>query len=127
MTTKFQVIDALDALAIEHGESVLKRAIEKRSRRKLETVGRPKRKRWSWSHTMKHVRQQRGLCGICKQVLMFGGNNTHLDHRNPNLVEPDFDRCSNHQALCSRCNLSKGAKSIPAQSKRFGRKYTELV
>jgi len=89
---------------------------------------RPARIKVSASARRDMYARQSGKCGICGQP-MDGGNVSRLDvdHINPELTGPAFNHRSNLRLTHSQCNKSKGALSLPEQSKRYGKTVAEIL
>ncbi len=96
-------------------------------RRRLETDVRPPRVRFSWGEYKRLYEQQRGICPLCQETMPFIRGKIEMDHINVNLTGEAYNSRSNRQVVCTSCNKEKGALSIPAQAKRYGKPMTEIL
>lgn len=110
-----------------YGRSRCNRVMREHLHKRLDVADRPERKRFPWGEYKRLYEQQRGRCGICKQTLALIRGLVEMDHINPNLTGEAFNARSNRQVVCVGCNRSKGALSIPAQAKRYGKPMAELL
>ena len=72
-------------------------------------VARRRRDRQDW--LLACIKEQDWLCARCKSPLPSKLSDVHLDHKTP-LMHGGSSARENLQALCARCNLSKGTKAL---------------
>jgi 5-methylcytosine-specific restriction endonuclease McrA len=120
------LIEQLDRLTAEYGESAFSYALQLRKRRRLENRRRSQRKRFAWSKYQKLYRRQRGICPLCRKEMVLLNGEVEIDHRDPNRAE-GFNDDENLQLTHRRCNREKSSRSVYRQAKRMGRNMTELL
>jgi 5-methylcytosine-specific restriction endonuclease McrA len=120
------LIDELDRLTAEYGESTFRYALELRNRRRLENRRRTPRKRFAWSKYQKLYRKQRGICPLCRKEMVLLNGEVEIDHKDPNRAS-GFNDDDNLQLTHRRCNRSKSSRSVYKQSKQLGRNMAEFL
>ena len=115
---------ALRALREEHGTSEFDRAVKKMMKERLSNYSREKRKQFPERVRLKIYGKQGARCQICGDHIP-DIKLMEIDHVDPN--RQDFNTISNLQGLCRGCNREKGAKSVMAQTKFYGKTAKEIL
>ena len=92
---------------IEYGREYIRRP-EVRERRRQTQQARRTQFRERLRLIVAFAIRQRGLCGLCHQILPEDIDNLHLDHIEP-ITSGGVDEPGNMHLTCRSCNLAKGA------------------
>jgi 5-methylcytosine-specific restriction endonuclease McrA len=103
--------------------SMTQRVLRHNANRRIENTGREKRKQLSPAKKAKLYAKQDGRCDECREPFPIRALEDH--HRDPN--RQDFNADKNWALLCHACHKEKGALSVLAQSKKFGKSFTDIV
>jgi 5-methylcytosine-specific restriction endonuclease McrA len=126
-STRVQMlINRLDELKVEFGESAFRRALQMISRRRLENRNREHRRRFSWSKYQFLYQLQKGKCPLCGELMPLLKGEVEIDHKDPNR-EKDFNNDDNLQLTHRRCNRWKSSLSIYEQAKKARKNMIQCV
>ncbi len=128
MTRIEELVQRLSTLQDEFGRFTFDQALKTVRRRKLLTPQgeRPRRKRFSWSKYESLYQKQRGICPLCKRVMVLLRREVEIDHLDPNRQQ-GFNDDDNLQLTHRRCNRKKSSRSVYEQAKKTNRSIMELV
>jgi len=126
MTRLEVLIEHLDKLKAEFGDFAFRRALRIVGRRRLENRDREHRKRFGWPKYQSLYQRQRGVCPLCKEVMVLFRGEVEIDHKNPNRQE-GFNDDDNLQLTHRRCNRKKSSGSLYQQAKKMNRTIMELL
>lgn len=116
MTKDTVLIERLLELQRQFGLYRFKCALKDLNRRRLEIDGREKRKRFPWSKYQALYRSQKGICGVCRELMPLLSREVEIDHKDPNREE-GFNDDDNLQLKYRRCSRRKSCQWLYQQAK----------
>lgn len=126
MTRIEVLIERLDGLKVEFGDFAFRHALRIVRQRRLENRHREHRKRFRWSIYQSLYQKQRGICPLCKEVMILLRGEVEIDHKDPNR-QLGFNDDDNLQLTHRKCNRRKSSRSLYQQAKKRNRTIAEIL